>query len=106
MYLDVPGVAAVGVALVATASKSMCKKLCATPLLAIICTATAVIAFYWPKPYTFPVVIVAGGLTTILWSFYKKEAPKRRPVSLSTISKLCGLFQVLRRLHRPDLNSG
>lgn len=86
MYLDVPGVAAVGVALVATASKSMCKKLCATPLLAIICTVIAVIAFYWPKPYTFPVVIVAGGLTTILWSFYKKEAPKRRPVSLSTIS--------------------
>ncbi|KAG0610833.1 hypothetical protein M758_7G095400 [Ceratodon purpureus] len=70
------GVAAVGVALVASASKSMCRKLCATPMLATICTVTAVIAFYWPRPYTFPAVIVGSGLVTIAWSYYKKETPK------------------------------
>lgn len=70
------GVAAVGVALVASAAKSMCRKLCATPILAAICTVTAVIAFYWPKPYTFPAVIVGSGLFAIAWSYYKKQPPK------------------------------
>ena len=64
---------AVGVALVASAAKGMAGKLCATPLTAIISTGATVIAYYWPKPYTFPALIGAGGLITILWSYYKKE---------------------------------
>lgn len=74
-----------GVALVASASKSMCKKLCATPLLAAICTVTAVIAFYWPKPYTFPAVIVGSGLLTIAWSYYNKQTPKKNAVCAPSV---------------------
>ncbi|XP_024383775.1 uncharacterized protein [Physcomitrium patens] len=81
------GVAAVGIALVASASKSMCRKLCATPLLATICTVTAVIAFYWPKPYTFPAVIVGSGLVTIFWSYYKKETPKKKTATEDSAGK-------------------
>lgn len=69
------GVAAVGVALVASAAKGMASKLCATRLTAIICTGAAVIAYYWPKAYTFPALIGAGGLLTLGWSYYKKETP-------------------------------
>jgi chromate transporter len=67
------GVSAVGVALVASAAKGMASKLCATPLTAIISTGATVIAYYWPKPYTFPALIGVGGLMTLLWSYYKKE---------------------------------
>lgn len=69
------GVAAVGVALVASAAKGMAAKLCATPITVIICTGSTVIAYYWPKAYTFPAVIGAGGLLTLGWSYYKKETP-------------------------------
>jgi chromate transport protein ChrA len=69
------GVAAVGVALVASAAKGMASKLCATPLLSIICTLAAVVAYYWPKAYTFPALIAAGGLLTLGWSYYKKQTP-------------------------------
>uniref|UniRef100_A0A383W4R4 Chromate transporter n=1 Tax=Tetradesmus obliquus TaxID=3088 RepID=A0A383W4R4_TETOB len=69
------GVAAVGVALVASAAKGMASKLCAGPLLSIICTLAAVIAYYWPKAYTFPALIAAGGLATLGWSYYKKQTP-------------------------------
>src|SRR5690242_19593625 len=65
------GVSAVGVALVASAAKGMAGKLCATPLTAIISTGATVIAYYWPKPYTFPSLIGAGGLMTLGWSYYK-----------------------------------
>lgn len=81
------GVAAVGVALVASAAKGMAGKLCATPLLSIICTLAAVVAYYWPKAYTFPALIAAGGLLTLGWSYFKKQTPppvKVRPLSSST----------------------
>lgn len=68
------GVSAVGVALVASAAKGMASKLCATPLTVIISTGATVIAYYWPKAYTFPALIGAGGLMTLLWSYYKEEA--------------------------------
>jgi hypothetical protein len=51
----------------------MASKLCATPLTAIISTGATVIAYYWPKPYTFPALIGVGGLMTVGWSYYKKE---------------------------------
>lgn len=51
----------------------MASKLCATPLTASISTGATVIAYYWPKPYTFPALIGVGGLMTLLWSYYKKE---------------------------------
>lgn len=68
----VAGVSAVGVALVASAAKAMAYKLCAGPLLASIATATVAISYYWPKAYTFPCLIIAGGLITLFWELYKK----------------------------------
>lgn len=62
-------------ALVASAAKGMAAKLCATPITAIISTGATVIAYYWPKAYTFPAVIGAGGALTLAWSYYKKETP-------------------------------
>jgi chromate transport protein ChrA len=85
------GVAAVGVALVASAAKGMASKLCATPLLSIICTLAAVVAYYWPKAYTFPVLIAAGGLLTLGWSYYKKQTPPPVKVRLLLPSKSCSL---------------
>jgi len=35
-------------------------------LLLVIATTSAVIAYYWPEPWTFPSLIVLGGLVTIL----------------------------------------
>lgn len=51
----------------------MASKLCATPLTVIISTLAVVVAYYWPKPYTFPALIGVGGLMTVCWSYYKKE---------------------------------
>lgn len=51
----------------------MAGKLCATPITAGISTFAAVLAYYWPKPYTFPCVIIFGGLLTLLWSKIRKE---------------------------------
>lgn len=33
--------------------------------LQVLCTGAAVVAFYWPKPWTFPALIVIGGLVTL-----------------------------------------
>lgn len=32
----------------------------------MLCTVAAVIAYYYPKPWTFPSLIVAGGLITLV----------------------------------------
>ncbi|KAL3680672.1 hypothetical protein R1sor_023628 [Riccia sorocarpa] len=69
----VSGVSAIGVALVASAAKSMASKLCKGPLLATICTLATIVAYYWPKAYTFPCLIIAGGLITLFWAVYRKE---------------------------------
>ena len=63
----VAGLAAAGIALVASASVSLTRNICkSNRLLLIIATAAAVIAYYYPKPWTFPSVIVIGGLITIV----------------------------------------
>lgn len=67
-----------GVALVASAAKGMAGKLCATRLLAVICAIAVVVAYYWPKAYTFPCLIVFGGIVTYVHGRFiaKTEAPK------------------------------
>ena len=62
----VAGLAAAGIALVASASVALTKNICKTKLLQVLAIAAAVIAYYYPKPWTFPAVIIAGGLITIL----------------------------------------
>lgn len=32
----------------------------------VLCTLAAVVAYYWPKPWTFPALIVIGGLVTLV----------------------------------------
>lgn len=60
------GVSAVGVALVASATKAMCFKLCSSKVTSTLCTIAAVATILWPKTYMFPVVIAFGGIVTII----------------------------------------
>ncbi|KAG7668186.1 hypothetical protein NADE_008667 [Nannochloris sp. 'desiccata'] len=62
----VAGLAAAGIALVASASVALTRNICKTRLLQVLATAAAVIAYYYPKPWTFPACIIAGGIITIL----------------------------------------
>ena len=62
----VSGLAAAGIALIASAAVSLNRKINSQKILQIISTVSAVIAFYWPKPWTFPCLILLGGLTTII----------------------------------------
>lgn len=32
----------------------------------VLCTGAAIVAYYWPKPWTFPALIVIGGLVTLV----------------------------------------
>ena len=63
----VSGLAAAGIALIATAAVALNSKINSTRLLQVIATTSAVIAFYWPKPWTFPCLILLGGLATIIF---------------------------------------
>lgn len=62
----VAGLAAAGIALIASACKSLVKNICTNRLLEVIATVSAVIAYYYPKPWTFPSLILLGGLVTIV----------------------------------------
>lgn len=60
----VAGVSAVGVALVASASKGLLMKLCNTNTTAIIGTLAAGAAIYWSEPWLFPLLIAIGFIIT------------------------------------------
>lgn len=98
----VAGLAAAGVALVASAAVGLVKNICKNKLLQVraaaeaaqgwpaategtgwlarppsshrprcfpcqvLCTGAAVVAYYYPKPWTFPSLIVIGGLVTLV----------------------------------------
>ena len=62
----VAGLAAAGIALVASAAKGLVKNICKGRMLEIICVASAVVAFYWPEPWTFPALIIIGGGVTLI----------------------------------------
>ena len=64
----VSGLAAAGISLVAGAAVNLNKKINSTRELLVISTTSAVIAFYWPQPWTFPCLILLGGLTTMVLS--------------------------------------
>lgn len=60
------GVGAVGVALVASAAKALCYKVCSETVPGILCTAAAVATIYKPAPWMFPSLIGLGGLITMV----------------------------------------
>ncbi|GLC61310.1 hypothetical protein PLESTB_001742100 [Pleodorina starrii] len=60
----VAGLSAVGVALVASASKGLLLKLCNTNVTAIVGTLAAAAAIYWSEPWLFPLLIVLGFIVT------------------------------------------
>jgi chromate transporter len=62
----VAGLAAAGIALVASASQGLTRNICKTRLTLVLATAAAVVAYYYPKPWTFPALIVAGGLVSVV----------------------------------------
>ena len=59
------GLAAVGVALVASAARGLTGSTCKLRVTMVINAAAAVITFYYPATYMFPVCILAGGLVTL-----------------------------------------
>ncbi|GIL47404.1 hypothetical protein Vafri_4228 [Volvox africanus] len=60
----VAGLSAVGVALVASATKGLLMKLCNTKITAIVGTLAAAAAIYWSEPWLFPLLIVLGFIVT------------------------------------------
>ncbi len=59
------GLAAVGVALVASAARGLTGSTCKLRVTMVINAAAAVITFYYPATYMFPICILAGGLVTL-----------------------------------------
>lgn len=78
------GVSAVGVALVAVATKGLLVKTCYdakdygySNLLGIICVASAGACIYWRTfPWLFPLLIVLGALATLVWNWKKDMSLK------------------------------
>lgn len=60
------GLAAVGVALVASAAKSLTYSTCKTTVTAAINAAAVVTVFYYSPTWIFPVLLIAGGLVTLI----------------------------------------
>lgn len=60
------GLAAVAVALVANAASSLSKKICTDKTTSGICVFAATVAYYYPKAWTFPGLIVIGGIVTLV----------------------------------------
>jgi hypothetical protein len=69
------GLAAVGVALVASAARGLTAGTCKLRVTMAINAAAAVITFYYPATYMFPACILAGGLVTL----YTNRKVVRRP---------------------------
>lgn len=83
----VAGLAAAGIALVASAAVSLTKNICTTRLLLVLATASAVIAYYYPQPWTFPSLIVAGGLITLV-AMWKQDVKIGEVVGAEGVERL------------------
>ncbi|GMH33315.1 hypothetical protein BSKO_01149 [Bryopsis sp. KO-2023] len=59
------GLAAVAVALVANAARGLAGKTCVDKVTSGISVGAAVVAYYYPEAWTFPALIVVGGLITL-----------------------------------------
>jgi chromate transporter len=62
----VAGLAAAGIALVASAAKSLLRNICKGRVLEVIATTSGVVAYYYPRQWTFPSLIILGGLATLI----------------------------------------
>jgi chromate transporter len=60
------GLGSMGVALVASAAKSLTFSTCKDTVTMIINAVAAVVSFYYPVTWIFPALILAGGLTTLV----------------------------------------
>lgn len=81
----VAGVSAVGVALIATAAKNLCMKLCADKVTATIACLAATATIYWPKAWMFPSAIAVGGIVTIITKWKEDLTLKGRDPSLGRL---------------------
>jgi chromate transport protein ChrA len=73
MHMALPaGLAATAVALVASAAKGLCTKICVDRMTACLCLLSATIACYYQSAWLFPALIVGGGLATM--AHKRKEA--------------------------------
>ncbi len=71
------GLAAVGVALVASAARGLTAGTCKLRVTMAINAAAAVITFYYPATYMFPACILAGGLVTLYTNRKVVRVPDR-----------------------------
>lgn len=74
------GFGAAGVAMVAGAAVQLGSKVCKDKVTQVLCLIGAIFAFYWPQPYTFPLVILFGGIVT-WWTERDKVRPSPRPAT-------------------------
>ena len=68
----------------ASAAQGLVRNICKGRLLQCICVGSAVVAYYWPQPWTFPSLIIIGGLVTLVAMRkqvikVRARAPGRRP---------------------------
>jgi chromate transporter len=64
-FAHIAGLAAVGVALVASAAKGLTYGTCKDKTTMVINTVAAIISYYYPVTWIFPTLILAGGLVTL-----------------------------------------
>lgn len=79
------GLAAVAVALVVNAAKSLSKKICTDKMTSGICVFAAIVAYYYPKAWTFPGLILIGGIVTLLM---KWKEPVNMPETNEKVDNL------------------
>ena len=75
------GLGSVGVALVASAAKSLTYATCTDRVTMTINAAAAVVSFYYPATWIFPATILAGGLTTLVVRWRVVSPLLRSPVT-------------------------
>lgn len=74
------GLSSMGVALVASAAKSLTFSTCKDRVTMVVNAVAAVVSFYYPVTWIFPALILAGGLTTLVaqWKVVSRVADADR----------------------------
>jgi hypothetical protein len=64
------------VALVASAAKGLCTKICKDRTTGVLCTLSAAIAYYYQAAWLFPTIIAVGGLVSYVQKRNDDVTPK------------------------------
>mmetsp|Transcript_5807 Transcript_5807/g.14846 ORF Transcript_5807/g.14846 Transcript_5807/m.14846 type:complete len:460 (-) Transcript_5807:260-1639(-) len=72
----IAGLSAVGVALVACACVGLCRGACKDNVTVVLCTLAAAATTFSSSVYVLPVMLVIGGLTTLIYKWNEEIPPK------------------------------